>query len=90
MQLDDQGVRKFELDVYWDERAASASITSTTSTRPRNCETLLLCLETLRDWSLAHPGHHPIFIFIEPKGLYFAADEPDAISDEPICDRPTT
>lgn len=31
------------------------------------CWTLVECLETVRDWSLAHPGHAPITILIEAK-----------------------
>ena len=45
-----------------------------------SCDTLLICLGILRDWSEAHPGHHPIFVFIEPKGIFSET----ALSDEPI------
>jgi hypothetical protein len=35
---------------------------------PRStCTTLVLCLEALRDWSAAHPGHVPIMVLIEVK-----------------------
>jgi len=88
VQLDEQGVRKFELDVYWNENGGFNVHHINYADQNTNCETLILCLTTLRDWSLAHPGHHPIFIFIEPKGLYFPTTNPFAISDEPICDRP--
>jgi hypothetical protein len=87
-QLDDQGVRKFELDVYWNEDGGFNVHHINFFDQNSNCETLILCLETVRDWSLAHPGHHPIFLFIEPKGLYLPTTAPQAISDEPICDRP--
>ncbi len=88
VQASDQGVRKFELDVYWNEDGGFNVHHLSFADQNSNCETLILCLETLRDWSLAHRGHHPIFIFIEPKGLYFPTTNPIAISDEPICDRP--
>jgi hypothetical protein len=87
-QLDDQGVRKFELDVYWNENGGFNVHHVTLGDQNSNCVTLLICLETVREWSLAHRGHHPIFLFIEPKGLYFPTTFPTAISDEPICDRP--
>ena len=32
-----------------------------------NCQPLVNCLSVLRDWSNAHPGHLPIFVFIENK-----------------------
>jgi hypothetical protein len=31
------------------------------------CWTFVSCLEDVRDWSLAHPGHVPIFILVEAK-----------------------
>jgi len=32
-----------------------------------NCEPFTHCLETVRSWSRAHPGHLPIFILVENK-----------------------
>jgi len=88
VQLSDQGVRKFELDVYWDDEEGAFRVHHLNYfDQASNCATLVLCLETVRDWSLVHRGHQPIFLFIEPKGLYFASN-PMVISDEPICDRP--
>ena len=31
------------------------------------CWTFVECLENVRDWSLAHPGHVPLFILVEAK-----------------------
>lgn len=31
------------------------------------CHTFVLCLNAVRDWSKAHPGHLPIFILVETK-----------------------
>ncbi len=88
VQLNDQGVRKFELDVYWDDEGGYFRVHHLNFfDQASNCTTLILCLETVRDWSLSHRGHQPIFLFVEPKGLYFASD-PMALSDEPICDPP--
>lgn len=84
-QLDDQGVRKFELDVYWDLDLGFFRVHHENRfDSETSCETLVLCLETLRDWSLAHRGHHPILIMIEPKGIHSEF----TLSDDPICDPP--
>jgi hypothetical protein len=85
VQLDDQGVRKFELDLYWDPDLGLFRVHHLNYVdQETRCEFLYECLETLRDWSLAHRGHHPIFLMIEPKGIYY----PLTLSDEPICDPP--
>jgi hypothetical protein len=79
VQLAEQGARKFELDLYWDPagfRVQHINFVDAAS----NCPTLVECLSILRDWSLANPWHHPIFVLIEPKGLY----SPTMHSDEPI------
>lgn len=85
VQLDEQGVRKFELDVYWDLDLEIFRVHHENYfDKETSCETLQLCLETLRDWSLAHRGHHPILIMIEPKGIH----SDFTLSDDPICDPP--
>lgn len=85
VQLNDQGVRKFELDLYWDGELGQYRVHHVNYVDAvTHCPTLIECLETLRGWSLAHPGHHPIFLMIEPKGIY----SPVTFSDEPLCDPP--
>ena len=85
VQLDEQGVRKFELDVYWDLDYGIFRVHHENRfDSETSCETLQLCLEILRDWSLAHRGHHPILIMIEPKGIHSEF----TLSDDPICDPP--
>lgn len=69
-QLDTQGVRKLEIDVHWDAATASFNVYHL----PRfdavsTCATFVDCLTNVRGWSRRHPGHHPIFIQIEPKTL---------------------
>ena len=32
-----------------------------------NCQPFIACLQTVRQWSVAHPGHLPIFILVETK-----------------------
>jgi hypothetical protein len=85
VQLGEQGVRKFELDVYWDQDLGVFRVHHENFfDQNPSCSTLVLCLEILRDWSLAHREHHPVFVMIEPKGIYY----PSTLSDEPICDPP--
>lgn len=85
VQLDDQGVRKFELDIYWDLDLGFFRVHHENRfDSETSCETLVSCLEILRDWSLAHRGHHPILIMIEPKGIHSEF----TLSDDPICDPP--
>ncbi len=83
VQLGEQGVRKFELDVYWSQETEIFFVHHENKfDENSSCPTLVGCLEILRDWSLAHRDHQPIFVMIEPKGIYY----PETLSDEPICD----
>jgi hypothetical protein len=46
-----------------------------------NCQPFIACLEEVRIWSHAHPGHVPVFILVEtkqgsPKGLQLTMPEP--------------
>ncbi|MCA9577348.1 MAG: hypothetical protein H6726_29140 [Sandaracinaceae bacterium] len=79
-QLDTQGVRKLEIDVHWDADLRAFQVYHL----PRfdqvsTCPTFVDCITGVRDWSRDHPGHHPIFIQIEPKTLP-AADTPDRLA----------
>lgn len=75
-QMEYNGVRAFELDLHyyggqflvfhlpdWDQRST--------------CYTLQDCLKEIREWSLAHPGHMPMFIFYELKD----ESDPEKIAD---------
>lgn len=79
VQLAEQGARKFELDLYWDPAGFRVHHINFVDAES-SCPTLIGCLTILRDWSLANPWHHPIFLLFEPKGLY----SPFSHSDEPI------
>ena len=71
-QLESQGVRAFELDILWDDhRLRWRVVHIPTIDEETTCDLLLECLATIRSWSDAHPGHHPIFVQIEPKGNAF-------------------
>lgn len=85
VQLGEQGVRKFELDVYWDAELGVFRVHHENFfDQNSSCPFLADCLEILRSWSVSHPGHGPIVVFVEPKGIY----SPTSLSDEPICDPP--
>lgn len=87
-QFEEQGVRKVEIDVHWDPATSSFDVYHL----PRfddvsTCPTFVACLTEVRDWSRQNPGHHPIFIQIEPKTLPAAdsGDRPaalDALDDQ--------
>ena len=67
-QLNDQGVRKFELDLYWDREAGTFEVYHVPVVDHWTvCETFRLCLSQIQGWSEEHPGHHPLFVMIEPK-----------------------
>lgn len=70
-QLGDQGVRQFELDVWWDEpsgdfRVFHVPLADETST----CDWLSECLGVMRGWSDAHPAHHPVATLLELKDAW--------------------
>lgn len=73
-QLDEQGVRHFELDLHFrgagepiDVYHVEALDTGTT------CASLSDCLMTLRTWSDGHLQHHPLYVMLEIKSPYDAA-----------------
>ncbi len=68
VQLGEQGVRQFELDVHFNPdtgvfRVTHAPILDEETT----CPDLDNCLGVIRAWSDAHPDHLPIWVWIEPK-----------------------
>ena len=88
-QLESQGVRAFELDILWDRRRLRWRVVHIpTIDEETTCDLLLECLATIRGWSDGHPGHHPIFVQIEPKGDAFPdgaeGDERFEILDDEI------
>jgi hypothetical protein len=74
VQLGEQGVRGVELDLYWDANRESILVMHAPLVDPKStCATLRECLETLRAWSDANPGHHVVFVQLEPKSAVEAA-----------------
>ena len=65
-QASQQGVRQFEIDVWWDIREG-LRVYHNQYDSGTTCPTFENCLETLLEWSNENPLHHPLFIWIEPK-----------------------
>lgn len=49
-----------------------------------HCPTFRLCLQQVRAWSDANPGHSPVFILLEPKFQSLAAFAPGATRLDPF------
>ncbi len=75
VQLDDQGVRSFELDAFNGPGfpVAHTPVLDGAS----NCPTLVACLQVVKTWSDRHPTHVPIFILFEPKTQTIIFDPAD-------------
>ena len=79
VQLDKQGVRQFEIDIYWDSAAKDFNVLHAPIIDPlSSCAKLRDCLAVVDGWSTAHTDHVPIIIWIEPKN-FLAYKEDDAI-----------
>jgi Phosphoinositide phospholipase C, Ca2+-dependent len=63
----DLGVRGFELDVANAPDGQFPVLHTPVVDNTSNCTPIAQCLQVVRAWSRAHPGHVPIFILIEPK-----------------------
>lgn len=66
VQLEAEGVRGLELDTHYDDGAMNVYHVAGGDALTV-CSTLAKCLTIVKTWSDAHPGHHPLFIQIEPK-----------------------
>lgn len=83
-QLGSQGVRAFEIDIYWDaDRLRWQVLHIPVVDEETTCDLFLECLSVIRAWSDANPGHHPIFVQIEPKGAAF----PDGVEGDSRIDQ---
>lgn len=63
----DLGVRGFELDVANAPDGQFPVLHTPVVDNTSNCTPITQCLQVVKTWSAAHPGHVPIFILIEPK-----------------------
>lgn len=66
VQLDEQGVRQFELDVHFVPGEGFVVFHAPLDTET-TCERFTDCLQIMRTWSEANPTHHLLFVFVEPK-----------------------
>lgn len=66
VQLASQGVRQLELDVRYARGELLVGHLPIVDGRS-TCVKLRDCLIRVRSWSRAHPGHLPVFVFIEVK-----------------------
>ena len=66
LQASEQGVRQFELDVWWDIREG-LRVYHNQYDSGTTCPTFEDCLGILLQWSNENPMHHPLFIWVEPK-----------------------
>ncbi len=68
-QFADQGVRKVELDLHWEPELGAFRVFHIWKLDDvSTCDLFVDCLAELRRFSDEHPGHHPLFVQIEPKG----------------------
>ena len=75
VELEERGVRGFELDVVntgTEFRVEHIPVVDDETT----CTPITECLRIVKEWSDAHPGHVPIFVMVEPKAgpTEFSAD----------------
>ena len=66
-QLDLQGVRQFELDIYENESGEFEVYHLAFVDARTTCPNLLNCLQVLKGWSDVHLGHHPFLVLLEVK-----------------------
>jgi hypothetical protein len=71
VQLSQQGVRQLEFDIYHTPDTHNFDVAHIPLVDPfTQCKNLTLCLQQIYTWSQKHPGHVPIFIFLEPKNFF--------------------
>ncbi len=66
VQLEQQRVRSFELDVY-NNRSDFPVLHTPLVDSGTNCSPIASCLATVVAWSARNPGHVPLFVLLEPK-----------------------
>jgi hypothetical protein len=74
VQLESQGVRKVELDTYYNEALGVFEVYHVGALDDQTtCRRFTDCLKVMKTWSDENPAHHTIFIQIEPKDPFDAA-----------------
>ena len=74
VQLGEQGVRQFELDLWWLEDELRV-VHDPLFDLGTSCRTFTECLGVIGAWSADHPGHHPLLVLVELKTPFW---EPSA------------
>ncbi len=81
-QLEKQGVRQFELDLFWNADKDDYDVLHFPQIDAETtCETLTICLEGVRRWLAKRPGALPPMLWLEPK------DEDDPTKSDPAYAR---
>jgi hypothetical protein len=74
VQLAAQGVRKVELDTYYNEALGAFEVYHVGVLDDQStCRRFTDCLKLMKTWSDKNPAHNTIFIQIEPKDAFDAA-----------------
>ena len=66
VQLEEQGVRQFELDLWWVDGELLVHHDPLFDDGT-TCPTFGACLEVIGAWSAEHPQHQPLFVLVELK-----------------------
>lgn len=78
VQLAEQGVRKLELDAWFDSELLAHRVLHVPIVDPiSSCDLLTECLEIIRTFSDENPHHLPIFVFIETKHSHIRPEDAD-------------
>ncbi len=71
VQLGEQGVRHFELDLYFDyDRDRFEVFHLPLVDEQTTCRLLTSCLTVIKAWSDEHRAHHPIVVQVEGRGAF--------------------
>ncbi len=82
VQLQEYGVRVVELDIHPSSRGYEVYHLPVIDSRS-TCGLLVDCLGVLKKWSDSHPGHHALFVWIEPKDEFGGGGfDMDALDEE--------
>ena len=66
-QLDERGIRAFELDVHKSGKGVLEVYHIAVIDNRSTCDRFSSCLQELKRWSDDYPGHSPVFVWIEIK-----------------------
>lgn len=79
-QTETQGVRQFELDVWFDQASGDFGVYHVPDIdATSSCSWLSDCADVLRGWSDANPAHHPLLTLLELKDSFEADTAPEIL-----------